>query len=105
VGKWGHDGSAAARSASTGTAYAINPFGVVVGEKNGQAFRYTGGVMRNLSWGTTGFSVATGIRNGRIVGTLTTPTANEDLSWSAGKSRCYLSCIRKTTKQRTMRQW
>jgi probable HAF family extracellular repeat protein len=59
---------------ATGVAYAITPFGVVVGKRDQRAFRYSGGVMRNLPLGTTGFSVATGIRNGRIVGTLTTPS-------------------------------
>jgi probable HAF family extracellular repeat protein len=55
-------------STSTGTAYAISPIGVVVGERDNRAFRYSGGVMRNLPLGTTGPSVATGIRGGRIVG-------------------------------------
>jgi probable HAF family extracellular repeat protein len=57
-------------SASTGTAYAINEIGVVVGERSNRAFRYSGGVMRNVPLGTTGPSVATGIRNGRIVGNM-----------------------------------
>lgn len=57
-----------AGSASTGTAYAINSVGAVVGETNNRAFRYSGGVLRNLNLGTTAPSVATGIRGGRIVG-------------------------------------
>ena len=61
------------RGSSTGVAYAINPVGVVVGKRDQRAFRYAGGVMRDLPLGTQGFSVATGIRAGRIVGTLTTP--------------------------------
>jgi probable HAF family extracellular repeat protein len=55
-------------STGTGTAYAISPIGVVVGERDNRAFRYSGGVMRNLPLGTTGPSVATGIRGGHIVG-------------------------------------
>ena len=55
-------------SPSSGTAYAINSVGVVVGETNNRAFRYSGGVLRNLNLGTTSFSVATDIRAGRIVG-------------------------------------
>ena len=57
-------------ASATGTAYAINPLGVVVGERNNRAFRYSGGVMRMLSLGTTDFSVATDIRGGHIVGYL-----------------------------------
>jgi probable HAF family extracellular repeat protein len=57
-------------SSSTGTANAINSVGVVVGETNQRAFRYSGGVLRNLNLGTTGFSVATDIRGGHIVGYL-----------------------------------
>jgi probable HAF family extracellular repeat protein len=59
-------------SSNTGTAYAISPFGVVVGERNNRAFRYSGGVISTLPLGTTGPSVATGIRAGRIVGYLST---------------------------------
>ena len=54
----------------TGTAYAINSDGVVVGEKNNRAFRYSRGHMRILQLGTTAPSVATGIRGGRIVGNI-----------------------------------
>ena len=57
-------------STSTGTAYAINSLGVVVGERNRRAFRYSGGEMWNLRLGTAGASVATGIRSGRIVGNI-----------------------------------
>jgi len=53
---------------STGTALAINPLGVVVGERNNRAFRYSGGVMRNLPVGTP--SVAMDIRAGRVVGSV-----------------------------------
>jgi probable HAF family extracellular repeat protein len=55
-------------SPSTDTANAINSVGVVVGERNQRAFRYAGGVLRNLNLGTTGFSVATDIHGGHIVG-------------------------------------
>jgi probable HAF family extracellular repeat protein len=72
-------------SASTGVAYAINPFGVVVGKRDQRAFRYSGGVMRNLPLGTTGFSVATGIRAGRIVGTLTTPAGERGFVLAGGQ--------------------
>ena len=54
----------------TGTAYAINSVGVVVGERNNRAFRYSRGHMRILHLGTMGPSVATGIRGGRIVGNI-----------------------------------
>jgi probable HAF family extracellular repeat protein len=54
----------------TGTAYAINSVGVVVGEKNNRASRYSRGHMRILHLGTMGPSVATGIRGGRIVGNI-----------------------------------
>jgi probable HAF family extracellular repeat protein len=54
-------------SGNTGTAYAINSVGAVVGERNNRAFRYSGGVLRILPLGTTP-SVATGIRGGRLVG-------------------------------------
>ena len=57
-------------SASTGTAYAINSVGHVVGETSNRAFRYSGGVLRNLPLGTMGPSVALGIRGGRIIGHL-----------------------------------
>ncbi|HVD34055.1 MAG TPA: hypothetical protein VNC19_10810 [Gemmatimonadales bacterium] len=56
-------------SVTTGTAYAINSAGVVVGEKNHHAFRYYNGVMSNLAVLGSGPSIATGIRGGRIVGT------------------------------------
>jgi uncharacterized membrane protein len=59
-----------AGSPGSGTAYAINAVGEVVGEKNNRAFHYSGGVLRILPLGTTGPSVATGIRGGRIVGTM-----------------------------------
>jgi probable HAF family extracellular repeat protein len=56
-------------STGTGTAYAINPTGVVVGERNNRAFRYEKGVISGL--GLEGSSsVATGIRAGRIVGNI-----------------------------------
>ena len=55
-------------SPSTGTAHAISSTGVVVGERNNRAFRYSGGVMRNLALGTTGPSAAYDIRGGHIVG-------------------------------------
>jgi probable HAF family extracellular repeat protein len=55
-------------STSTGTAYSINAVGVVVGETNNRAFRYSDGVLRNLNLGSPGFSVATAIHGGRIVG-------------------------------------
>jgi probable HAF family extracellular repeat protein len=57
-----------AGSADSGTAHAINPFGVVVGERNRRAFRYSGGIMRNLPVGTP--SVAMDIRAGRVVGSV-----------------------------------
>jgi probable HAF family extracellular repeat protein len=59
-----------AGSAASGTAHAISAVGEVVGEKNNRAFHYSGGVLRMLPLGTTGPSVATGIRGGRIVGTM-----------------------------------
>jgi probable HAF family extracellular repeat protein len=55
-------------STVSGTAYAINPLGAVVGEKDQHAFRYYNGVMSNLAVLGAGPSNATGIRNGRIVG-------------------------------------
>jgi probable HAF family extracellular repeat protein len=70
---------------ATGVAYAINPFGVVVGKRDQRAFRYSEGVMRNLPLGTAGFSVATGIRGGRIVGTLTTPTGQRGFVLAGGQ--------------------
>jgi probable HAF family extracellular repeat protein len=57
-------------STSTGTAYAINPFGAVVGERNNRAFRWQNGVIGGLGLGGQGPSVATGIRGGRIVGNI-----------------------------------
>jgi probable HAF family extracellular repeat protein len=72
-------------SASTGVAYAINPFGVVVGKRDQRAFRYSGGVMRNLPLGTTRFSVATGIRRGRIVGSVDTPTGQRGFVLADGE--------------------
>jgi probable HAF family extracellular repeat protein len=74
-----------AGSADSGTATAINPFGVVVGARNHRAFRYSGGIMRNLPLGPTARSVATGIRNGRIVGSLTTPTGPRGFVLAAGQ--------------------
>lgn len=74
-----------AGSADSGTAAAITPFGVVVGERNRRAFRYSGGVMRNLPLGPTTPSVATGIRNGRIVGSLTTPTGARGFVLAGGQ--------------------
>jgi probable HAF family extracellular repeat protein len=59
-----------AGSPGAGTAHAINAAGEVVGQKNNRAFHYSGGVLRILPLGTTGRSVATGIRGGRIVGTM-----------------------------------
>jgi probable HAF family extracellular repeat protein len=70
---------------STGTAIAITQFGVVVGERNSRAFRYAGGVMRNLPLGTTRPSAATGIRAGRIVGSLTTPTGQRGFVLAGGQ--------------------
>lgn len=72
-------------SASTGTAYAISSVGVVVGERNNRAFRYSGGVMSNLPLGTTRPSVATGIRAGRIVGSLGTPTGARGFVLAGGQ--------------------
>jgi len=74
-----------AGSADSGTAHAINPFGVVVGERNRRAFRYSGGIMRNLPLGSTPRSVATGIRNGRIVGSLMTPTGGRGFVLADGQ--------------------
>ena len=55
-------------SPGTGTAHAISSTGVVVGERNNRAFRYSGGVVRNLWLGTTDRSAAYDIRGGHIVG-------------------------------------
>jgi len=55
-------------STSTGTAYAISPLGVVVGERNNRAFRWANGVFGGLGLANLGPSVATGIRGSRIVG-------------------------------------
>jgi probable HAF family extracellular repeat protein len=55
-------------STMTGTAYAINPAGAVVGEKDQHAFRYYNGVMSNLNVLGPGRSIARGILNGRVVG-------------------------------------
>jgi probable HAF family extracellular repeat protein len=74
-------------SASTGTAYAIDPLGVVVGQRNDRAFRYAQGVIGNLPLGTTAPSVATGIRDGRIVGSLTTPTGTRGFMLAGGQVR------------------
>ena len=57
-------------STSTGAAYAIDPFGVIVGEKNDRAVRWRDGVISGLGLGGSGPSVATGIRKGRIVGNI-----------------------------------
>jgi hypothetical protein len=57
-------------STSTGTAYAIDPFGTVVGERNNRAFRWRAGAISGLGLGGQGPSVATGIRKGRIVGNI-----------------------------------
>ena len=57
-------------SAGTGTAYAIDRFGTVVGERNDRAFRWRDGVFSGLGLERRGPSVATGIRQGRIVGTI-----------------------------------
>ena len=57
-------------STNTGTAYAIDPFGVVVGERNDRAFRWRDGVISGLGLGGQGPSVATDIRKGRIVGSV-----------------------------------
>jgi probable HAF family extracellular repeat protein len=72
-------------ASATGTAYAVNPFGVVVGERNNRAFRYSGGVMRMLSLGATTRSVATGIRAGRVVGNLQTPTGPRGFVFADGQ--------------------
>jgi probable HAF family extracellular repeat protein len=72
-------------SGSTGTAYAINAIGAVVGEKNKRAFRYAGGVMRSLPLGTTEPSVAFGIRGGRIVGYIGSPFAARAFVFSDGQ--------------------
>jgi probable HAF family extracellular repeat protein len=72
-------------SSVTGTAYAINSVGVVVGERNNRAFRYSDGVMRNLPLGITGPSVATGIRTGHIVGYLGTPPATRAFVFAGGQ--------------------
>ncbi|MFL5449583.1 MAG: hypothetical protein ACJ8A6_15795 [Gemmatimonadales bacterium] len=60
-------------SASSGSAADISPSGVIVGLVNKRAFRYADGILRSLRLGFTGSSVASGIRAGRIVGSLTTP--------------------------------
>ena len=57
-------------STSTGTAYAINAIGAVVGERNNRAFRWQDGVISGLGLASRGPSVATGIRGGRIVGNI-----------------------------------
>jgi uncharacterized membrane protein len=72
-------------SSNTGTAYAISPFGVVVGERNNRAFRYSGGTITGLPLGTTGPSVATGIRSGRIVGYLASPGARRGFVLAGGQ--------------------
>jgi probable HAF family extracellular repeat protein len=59
-----------AGSTVTGTGHAIDPFGVVVGERNNRAFRWRDGVISGLGLGGQGPSVATGIRKGRIVGNI-----------------------------------
>jgi probable HAF family extracellular repeat protein len=55
-------------STNTGTAYAINAIGAVVGERNNRAFRWKNGVFSGLGLAGRGPSVATGIRGARIVG-------------------------------------
>jgi probable HAF family extracellular repeat protein len=55
-------------STGTGTAYAINAMGVVVGERNNRAFRWESGVFGGLGLPTREASVATAIRGGYIVG-------------------------------------
>ena len=55
-------------STSTGTAYAINAIGAVVGERNNRAFRWQNGAFSGLGLAGRGPSVATGIRGGHIVG-------------------------------------
>jgi probable HAF family extracellular repeat protein len=72
-------------SSNTGTAWAINSVGVVVGERNNRAFRYSGGELRTLSLGTTSFSRATAIRGGRIVGSLGTPSGPRGFVFAGGK--------------------
>ncbi len=57
-----------AGSTCTGTAYAINAIGAVVGERNNRAFRWQNGVFSGLGLAGRGPSVATGIRGGNIVG-------------------------------------
>lgn len=63
---------------TTGVAYAISPLGVVVGKRDNRAFKYTNGEMKELPLGSARSkpSVATGIRNGRLVGTLTNPAGS-----------------------------
>jgi probable HAF family extracellular repeat protein len=72
-------------SSTAGTAYAISVGGVVVGEKNNRAFRYSGGVMRTLPLGVTGPSVATGIMGAHIVGSVGTPAAQRGFVFVAGQ--------------------
>jgi probable HAF family extracellular repeat protein len=76
-----------AASTSTGTAYAIDPLGVVVGQRGDRAFRYANGVIGSLPLGNTAPSIATGIRNGRIVGNLTTPTGTRGFMLASGQVR------------------
>jgi probable HAF family extracellular repeat protein len=69
----------------TGTAYAINSVGAVVGVRNHRAFRYYNGVMHSLGALGTGRSAATGIGAGRIVGGLDTPTGQRGFVFSNGQ--------------------
>ncbi len=72
-------------SSNTGTAYAINAVGDVVGERNNHAFRYSGGVVRTLPLGPTNFSVATDIRGGRVVGSFATPAGRRGFVLAGGR--------------------
>ncbi|MFL5401747.1 MAG: hypothetical protein ACJ8BF_02905 [Gemmatimonadales bacterium] len=55
-------------STGTGTAYAINAVGIVVGQRNNRAFRWESGVFGGLGLPARQGSVATAIRGGYIVG-------------------------------------
>ena len=72
-------------SGTTGTAYAIDPNGAVVGEKNNRAFRYSNGVMHSLGALGTGRSTATDIRAGRIIGVVDTPDGQRGFVFTGGQ--------------------
>ena len=57
-------------SASNGMAFAIDASGTVVGETDSRAFQWRRGVISNLGLEGYAFSIARGIRAGRIVGTV-----------------------------------